>query len=122
MKKSKKDPVREDRIHNEAIADANGPEEQVMGWYYYLEDKIRFPFQAKCIAAKVVSPLRKGETVEAHGMAPEDACSADMLVLIHWHGRTMAVPLAQLVVINPDQSTAEALGDWHYWVAQGYCF
>jgi hypothetical protein len=122
MKKPKKDPVREDRIHNEAIADANGPEEQVMGWYYYLEDKILFPFQAKCIAAKVVSPLRKGETVEVHGMAPEDACSADMLVLIHWHGRTMAVPLSQLVVIDPDQSTAEAVGDWHYWVAQGYCF
>ena len=47
MKKPKKDPVREDRIHNEAIADANGPEEQVMGWYYYLEDKIRFPFQGQ---------------------------------------------------------------------------
>jgi len=31
MKKPKKDPVREDRIHNEAIVDANGPEEQVMG-------------------------------------------------------------------------------------------
>ena len=31
MKKPNKDPDREDRIHNEAIADANGPEEQVMG-------------------------------------------------------------------------------------------
>jgi hypothetical protein len=29
MKKTKKDTVREDRIHNEAIADANGPEEVV---------------------------------------------------------------------------------------------
>jgi Calcium binding len=122
MNKPKKDPVREDRIHNEAIADANGPEEQVMGWYYYLEDKIRFPFQAKCIAAKVVSPLRKGETVEAQRLAPEDACSADMLVLICWHGRTMAVPLSHLVALDPDQSSAEAIGDWHYWVAQGYCF
>ena len=28
----------------EAIVDANGPEEQAMGWYYYLEDKISFPF------------------------------------------------------------------------------
>jgi hypothetical protein len=55
-------------------------------------------------------------------MAPEDACSADMLVLIRWHGRTMAVPLSQLVATNPDQSTAEAIGDWHYWVAKGYCF
>jgi hypothetical protein len=114
MKKPKKDPVREDRIHNEAIADANGPEEQVMGWYYYLEDKIRFPFQAKCIAAKVVSPLRKGETAEVQGMAPEDACSFEMLVLIRWHDRTMAVPLSQLVAVDPDQSSAEAIGDWHY--------
>ena len=31
MKRPKKDPIREDRIHNEAIVDANGPEQQVMG-------------------------------------------------------------------------------------------
>jgi hypothetical protein len=111
MKKPKKDPVREDRIHNEAIADANGPEEQVMGWYYYLDDKIRFPFQARCIVAKIVSPLRKGETVEVQHMAPEDTCSADMLVQIRWHGRPLAVPLSQLVAIDPDQSSAEAIGD-----------
>jgi hypothetical protein len=55
--------------------ETNGPEEQIMGWYYYLEDKIRFPFQAKCIVAKVVSPLRKAETVEVQRIAPEDACS-----------------------------------------------
>ena len=66
-----------------------------MGWYYYLEDKLRFPFQAKCIVAKVVSPLLKGETVEVQGMAPGDACSADMLVLIRWQDRSMAVPLSQ---------------------------
>ena len=89
---------------------------------YYLGDKIRFPFQAKCIASKVVSPLRKGETVEVQRMAPEDTCSADMLVLIRWHGRTMAVPLSQLAGVEVDESTAEAIGDWRYWVAQGYCF
>jgi hypothetical protein len=88
-------PVREDRIRNEAIVDANGPQEQVMGWYY-LDDKIRFPFQAKCIAPKIVSPLRKGETLEVQRMAPEDACSREMLVLIRWQSRTMAVPLSQL--------------------------
>jgi len=122
MKRSKRDPVREDRIHNEAIADANGPEEQVMGWHCYLDDKIRFPFQANCIAVKVVSPLRKGETVEVLRMAPKDACTADMLVLIRWQDRTMAVPLSQLAAIDPDDSTDEAIADWHYWVAQGYCF
>jgi hypothetical protein len=83
MKRPKRDPVREDRIHNEAIADANGPEEQVMGWHCYLDDKIRFPFQAKCIAVKVVSPLRKGETVEVLRMAPEDACLGGHLKTDH---------------------------------------
>src|SRR6516164_8304834 len=98
MTKSKKDPIREERIHNEVVVDAYGPEEQAMGWYYYLEDKLRFPFQAKCIVAKVVSPLLKGETVEVQGMAPGDACSADMLVLIRWQDRSMAVPLSQLLL------------------------
>ena len=101
MTKSKKDPIREERIHNEVVVDAYGAEEQAMGWYYYLEDKIRFPFQAKCVVAKVVSPLLKGETVEVQGMAPEDACSADMLVLIRWQGRSMAVPLSQLLPEPP---------------------
>jgi Calcium binding len=34
----------------------------------------------------------------------------------------LAVPLSQLTAIDPDQSTREAIEDWHYWVAQGYCF
>src|SRR5215470_17496986 len=122
MSKAKRSHIREERIRNEAVVDAYGPEEQAMGWYYYLENKLRFPFQARCIAAKVVSPLRKGETVEVRRMAPEDACSAEMLVLIRWQRRTMAVPLSQLAAVNVDESTAEAIADWHYWVAQGYCF
>ncbi len=73
MNKPKRDPVREDRIHNEAIVDA-GPDEQAMSWYYYLEGKISFPFQARCIAATDVSPLRKGETIEVLRMAAENVC------------------------------------------------
>jgi Calcium binding/Resolvase, N terminal domain len=84
--------------------------------------KIRFPFQAKCIAPKVVSRLRKGEIVEVRRLAPEDACASDMLVLIRWQGRNMAVPLSQLAAIDPDESTEEAIGDWHYWVSQGPLF
>jgi hypothetical protein len=36
-----------------------------------------------------------------------------MLVLIRWQCRTMAVPLSQLAAADVDQSTAEAIGDWH---------
>lgn len=92
MKKPKKDRIRENRIHNEAIVDTYGPEEQALGRYYYLENQLGFLFQARCIAARVVSRLRRGETVEVLRMAPENACSADMLVLIRWHGRNMPCP------------------------------
>ena len=30
--------------------------------------------------------------------------------------------LAQLTAIDPDESTAEAIDGWHYWVGQGYVF
>ena len=117
-KKTARDPIREDRIHNEAIVDA-GPDEQALSWYYYLENRISFPFRAKCIAARPVSPLRKVETVEVVRMAPEDVCEHDMLVQIRWQGRKMAVPLSQLAPIGPGESTGEAIGDWHYWISQG---
>ena len=122
MRQRRKDPEREDRIHNEAIVDAYGPEEQAMSWYYYLENKIHFPFHAKCIASNATSPLRKGETVEVRRLAPEDTCTSDMLVLIRWQGRNVAVPLSQLNALDPDEPTNEAIGDWHYWVSQGYLF
>jgi Calcium binding len=120
VSKPRRDAVREDRIHEEAIADAYGPEEQAMGWYYYLESKIHFPFSTKCIAAHPLSPLRKGETVSARRLAPEQLCAHDMLVRAAWQGRNFAIPLSQLMPAATDPSTHEAIADWHYWVARGY--
>lgn len=127
MRRPKPDSVREDRIHDEAIVDAR-PEEQALSWYYYLEGKIKFPFQAHCVAPNAISPLRKGEALEVlQGealevlrMATEDACEHDMLVEIRWQGRKTPVPLSQLEAIEADETTDEAIGDWHYWVARGY--
>jgi hypothetical protein len=113
MKKRQQDPDREDRIHKEIIVDTNGPEEQAMGWYYYLENKLRFPFQGRCIASNVVSPLRKGEIGEVIRMAPEEACLGDMLVLIRWQYRTMAVPLSQLSASDADGGTVDATIRFH---------
>ena len=104
------------------MVDAYGPEEQATSWYYYLESKLSFPFPATCIDSNITSPLKKGEDVEVLRMAPNNVCATDMLVMVRWQGRKLAVPLAQLAAIDPDESTAEAIGDWHYWIAQGYRF
>ena len=118
MRRSKSDPRREDRIYNEAIVARPG--EQAMSWYYYLEGKITFPFRARCVATNAVSPLRKGQTVEVLRMAVEDACEHDMLVQIRWQRRKMAIPLSQPKAIDPDSSTRGGIGDWRYWLTQGY--
>ena len=114
MKKPRKDPIREDRIHHEAIVDAYGAEERAMGWYYHLENQLQFPFQARGITTNILSPLSRGEIVEVLRMAPEESCSADMLVLIRWQGRKLAVSLSQLAAIDVDKPTADAIDDWHY--------
>jgi hypothetical protein len=122
MSTVEKDEIREERIDFEVIVDANGPEEQAMGWFYYLDDKISVPFKAKCIAIRTISPLDAGEEVEVLGLTSEDECEHEMFVKVKWHGRELGVPLAQIAVVKADEATQEAVEDWHYWVNRGYEF
>ena len=122
MDRIAKDEEREERIQMEIIVDANGPEEQVMGWYNYLNDTLQFPFAARCIVQRATSPLEPGEKVEVVGMAPEDDCEKEMLALIKWKKRQLAVPLMQLEGIDVDEEIRQAIEDWHYWVNRGYEF
>lgn len=114
------DEEREERIDNEIIVDAYGPEEQAIGWYTYLDERLGFPFRARCIATRVTSPLRPGAKVEVVGMAPVDECDHEMFVLIGWESGTLGVPLAQLDGIAVDEETREAIRDWHYWTGRGH--
>jgi hypothetical protein len=121
MRKRKKDGKRQHRIAEEIIVDAHDPEEQAMGWYYYLEGKLHFPFTARCVAERATSPLRKGDEVEIVRMAPEEECQHEMFVETRWERGTLAIPLSQLKPIaEADKDTREAVEDWHYWVDQGY--
>jgi hypothetical protein len=113
---------RERRITAEIIVDAYGPEERTMGWYYYLDGKLRFPFRARCLKRRSTLPLRIGEIVNVTAMAPEDDCAADMIVLVRLDRRTFGVPLSQLQPHAIDAETAEAIADWHYWCSKGYQF
>jgi hypothetical protein len=115
-----KDEEREERIQMEIIVDAYGPEEQALGWYTYLSDTLHFPFSARCVARRAISPLQPGEEVEVIGMAPDEECQHEMFVLIQWRSHPVAVPLMQLEGIQVDEETQQAIEDWHYWVKQGY--
>ena len=116
------DKAREYRIDKEIVVDANGPEERAMGWYYYLDENLAVPFQARVTTQLPSSPLNVGDKVEVLGMAPEAACETDMLVWVPWPKRKLAVPLSQLAPLSNDNASRQAIADWHYWVSQGYQF
>jgi hypothetical protein len=52
----KRDTDRERRIMEVIVVDAYGAEERAMSWYYYLDDQLRFPFTATCIAKRSILP------------------------------------------------------------------
>lgn len=122
MPRAKEDRTRERRIEMEIVVDAYNEEERALGWYYYLEDKLKFPFKARCKLKREISPLRIGEEVEVVGMAPEKEGLGEMFVRLRWRGAKLAVPLSQLEPLTANAKTREAIADWHYWIGRGYQF
>ena len=116
----KRNRRREERIEQEIVVDAYTPDERAMGWYYYLERKLRFPFMATCAKRRATSPFKIGESLSVAGLAPEEDCRSEIIVLTEWHGRALGVPLAQLRPRKVNADTKEAIEDWRYWVAMGY--
>ena len=129
MTRPEKDEAREERIVMEIIVDAYGPEEQAIGWYYYLDNAMGYAsgaILARCIRERAISPLQVGDDVEILRMAPENECEHDMFVMIRWglpnSERGLGVPLSQLEVTHADENVRQAVEDWHYWVDRGYEF
>jgi hypothetical protein len=114
-RRSRRNEEREHRISQEIVVDAYGPDERATGWYYYLEDQLRFPFTATCVAKRAISPLRIKDEVEVIGMPDEDECGHEMFVTVRWEKDGLAVPLSQLKPArDTDAQTKLAVEDWHY--------
>jgi hypothetical protein len=114
------DAERENRIMYGAVVDCYNEEERAMGWYYYLEDQLSFPFEARCIVRRAISPLAVDETVRVLRLAGEEECLSEVMVEIEHGADALAVPLMQLSCLSRDEDTLRGVEDWHYWVARGY--
>jgi hypothetical protein len=66
------DEIREQRIAMEVVVDAYDSGERAMGWYYYLDGKMRVPFKACCRSVRSISVLKVKDEVEVFCMAPEE--------------------------------------------------
>lgn len=118
-----KNNEREQRIIMEIIVDAYDEIERSLGWYYYLQDHLEFPFAATCVNERIISPLQIRDEVDVLEMAPECECENEIFVVIREGRKGLAVPLSQLKPIaDTDETTIQAVEDWHYWVKQGYRF
>ena len=120
MSQVQKDEERENRIDFEVVVDACEREERAMGWFYYLAERCEFPFKAKCIAERSISPLLVDEEVEVISEASAEECEKELFVKIQWKERQLAVPLSQLSVVEADSTSRQIVEDWQYWVQQGY--
>jgi hypothetical protein len=122
MTRLKENKARERRIEMEVVVDAYNALERAMGWYYYLEERLKFPFKARCRSKRETSPLHVGEEVEVVGMAAEKECESEVFVRLRWRGARLALPLSQLEPLAAKPKTKEAVADWQYWVVRGYEF
>ncbi len=126
MPNVEEDEIRENRIAMEIIVDAYDEEEQAMGWYYYLNDNLNFPFKAKWVRKGRKSLSPEAKEVEVLEMSSEEECLQDMFVEILYKDATgddtFSARLSEIEPIDADSETLEAIADWHYWVGRGYEF
>ncbi|MBM9521231.1 calcium-binding protein [Desulforhopalus vacuolatus] len=105
----------ENRIEMEIIVDAYNPEEAAMGWYYYLEKNIDFPFQAMTAKGKSERTII--------GMADSTDCLEGMYVLVNFNDEDeLLFSLEDILPIKVNQQSQQAISDWKYWLNMGYNF
>ncbi|MGR3276800.1 calcium-binding protein [Acaryochloris marina NIES-2412] len=130
MVQVKQDEVREERITMEIVVDAYTAEEQALGWYYYLEQTLQFPFIATYMMQRRDVPEKEAKSVKVISMADEEECENEMFVEVEWDGDVLPIRLEELTFERGDgeqteemtAKTQEAIEDWHYWVNRGYTF
>jgi hypothetical protein len=113
----KHDPAREHRIDYEIVVDCYDELEVAAGWHSYLDDHLIFPFEAKYqydpkVAAVQVTVLELDDL-------PDDLDADDELEffveIVDAEGDEIWVPLEQIIPLEADEDTLEAVLDWHYW-------
>lgn len=126
MPQQAQDDDREQRIAMQVYVDVYEEAESGLSWYYYLENRLQFPFKAHWTKKRDQESFTTDDVVEVIGLPHEDDCEREMLVNIRYREGELedefAVPLANIVPIEVDADTQEAIADWHYWVDMGNNF
>jgi hypothetical protein len=117
---SKLDPTREHRIIYEIVVDCYNEFEVASAWYAYMEDKLEFPFQAKCVVRNGSGALDFGEQVTVTGLPDQEECEDGLKVLIEYLEDEIDVLIEEIECIAGSDETKTAIDDWRYGIAHGY--
>lgn len=108
------DEERKNRIYFEIIVDAHDQEEQNMGWHYYMEETLKFPFKAE-VKIKKRNKTEFIQKVDVLELSSNECFKNDMKVGVSYNEDVFDVPLLSLTNIEADEKSIEAIEDWKYW-------
>ena len=111
---------RKDRIEDEIIVDCYDEYEMAMGWFYYFEDNLNFPFKATVLKNSEISGLEEGDIVEVYEFinSSEDDVHIDNFVArvgIQKDEHIYDISLQFIRGIDCDEVTDNVIEDWRYW-------
>jgi len=105
-------------LYNEILVDCKGEGEQNMSWYYYAQDKLRFPFSAYIELSK-----REGgkilKKVNVIGLSSDDTDfnrGFELEVEVELDDYIIEVPTAKLIDIEASETTIKTIKIWKYWI------
>lgn len=106
----------QNKIDYEIIVDCYDEYEISMGWYYYMEESLKFPFKAM-VKLKMAHGKMKLTEIIVTGLASDEEgfmgndFDLEMLAAEHLSN----VSYSQLSKIKETDETLEALAVWDYW-------
>ncbi len=107
------------KIDDEIIVDCYDETEVSMGWYYFMEETLKFPFKATVSLQKRDGSTESKE-VKITGLASDEAgfTNKDFNLEIENGEYRYTVAYSQLSHLKASAETRDALRIWNYWLSK----
>ncbi len=107
------------KIDYEIIVDCHDEIEVSMGWYYFMEEAIKFPFRAVAGIKKRDGSIEKKEvTITGLASDEEGFMNNDFDLEMEQSGYIANIAFSKLNSIKASSVTLEAFKIWNYWIAK----
>lgn len=108
----------ERRLYEEIIVDCRDEYEQRMSWFYFVQDEMCFPFEAKIELRKRGGGkiLKKVNVIDLSSDYTNSERIFDLKVAVELEDYIIEIPLAKLIEANGTEETNEVIEIWEYWI------